>query len=91
MRATDGGLCGVSQDFIDPALGNAQFHYTDPKKSWDSKWWGGEPMWSTAVKNGLRAMNCMWPGPPKMKDGTKPTVWFPFQNRVSARLSVKSP
>jgi len=71
----------VANDFIDPALDNAEFKYTDPKKSWDAKWWGGEPMWSTAVKHGLRAMNCMWPGPPMMKDGTKPTVWFPFQNR----------
>lgn len=29
---------------------------------WDTEWWLGEPMWSTAVKNGLKAAVSMWPG-----------------------------
>ncbi|KAL8277172.1 hypothetical protein RQP46_010420 [Phenoliferia psychrophenolica] len=70
----------VANDFIDP-LNGKEFDYTEPTKSWSPEWWGGEPIWSTAVKNGLRSAVLMWPGPPVMADGTKPTLWYPFQNK----------
>lgn len=51
----------VANDFYDPAL-DKEFVYTEPSKSWAPEWWGGEPIWSTAVKNGLRSAVLMWPG-----------------------------
>lgn len=33
----------VANMFHDPAL-NEDFNYRIPEKSWDPKWWGGEPV-----------------------------------------------
>lgn len=33
----------IGNEFYDPVL-NDNFTYKDPKYSWDSKWWGGEPV-----------------------------------------------
>ncbi|KAH6605184.1 hypothetical protein Trco_006891 [Trichoderma cornu-damae] len=51
----------VGNTFWDPELG-AEFHYTDPARSLDPKWWGGEPFWVTAEKQGVRSAVHMWPG-----------------------------
>ncbi|CAK7232566.1 hypothetical protein SBRCBS47491_008314 [Sporothrix bragantina] len=51
----------VGNTFWDPAL-KADFHYTDPARSLDPKWWGGEPLWVTAERQGARTAIHMWPG-----------------------------
>ncbi|KOS21078.1 putative pyrophosphatase/phosphodiesterase [Escovopsis weberi] len=51
----------VGNTFWDPALG-AQFYYTDKARSQDPRWWGGEPFWVTAERQGARAAVHMWPG-----------------------------
>ncbi|CAB4386770.1 unnamed protein product [Rhizophagus irregularis] len=39
----------VANEFYDPVLKD-NFVYTNPNKSTDSKWWKGEPIWVTTVK-----------------------------------------
>ncbi|KAF1731150.1 putative pyrophosphatase/phosphodiesterase [Beauveria bassiana] len=51
----------VGNTFWDPEL-EAEFYYTDPNRSLDPKWWGGEPFWATAEKQGVRSAVHMWPG-----------------------------
>lgn len=51
----------VGNTFWDPAL-QADFHYTDPARSLDPKWWGGEPFWVTAERQRARTAVHMWPG-----------------------------
>ena len=51
----------VGNTFWDPDL-KAEFYYTDPKRSMDPKWWGGEPFWVTAERSGIRTAIHMWPG-----------------------------
>lgn len=51
----------VGNTFWDPEL-KAEFYYTDPERSLDPKWWGGEPFWATAEKQGIRSAVHMWPG-----------------------------
>ncbi|KAH7316599.1 alkaline-phosphatase-like protein [Stachybotrys elegans] len=51
----------VGNTFWDPEL-KAEFYYTDPARSLDPKWWGGEPFWVTAEKQGIRSAVHMWPG-----------------------------
>ncbi|PTB74331.1 Phosphodiest-domain-containing protein [Trichoderma longibrachiatum ATCC 18648] len=51
----------VGNTFWDPEL-QADFHYTDPARSLDPKWWGGEPFWVTAEKQGVSSAIHMWPG-----------------------------
>ncbi|TGZ82194.1 Phosphodiest-domain-containing protein [Ascodesmis nigricans] len=51
----------VGNAFFSPAL-NRSFYYTDPARSMQAEWWGGEPVWMTAEKNNLKAAVHMWPG-----------------------------
>ncbi|PFH58317.1 hypothetical protein XA68_13881 [Ophiocordyceps unilateralis] len=51
----------VGNSFWDPEL-QAEFYYTDPARSLDAKWWGGEPFWVTAELQGIRTAVHMWPG-----------------------------
>lgn len=51
----------VGNTFWDPDM-KEQFYYTHPGSSMQSKWWGGEPLWVTAEKQGIRTAIHMWPG-----------------------------
>lgn len=51
----------VGNSFWDPEL-KAEFYYTDPQKSLQPHWWGGEPIWVTAEKQKVRTAVHMWPG-----------------------------
>ncbi|GAA5874588.1 hypothetical protein JCM1840_002238 [Sporobolomyces johnsonii] len=77
----------VANDFWSPAM-EKEFRYTEPAQSWESGWWGGEPIWATAVKSALRSAVLMWPGPPKLADGTKPTFWYPFVDHYHYRKKL---
>lgn len=51
----------VGNTFWDPEL-EKDFYYTDPDRSMQPHWWGGEPIWVTAEKQKVRAAVHMWPG-----------------------------
>lgn len=51
----------VGNSFFDPATGK-EFYYTDPARSHSVSWWGGEPIWATAEKQGVKTAVHMWPG-----------------------------
>ena len=44
----------------------------------NSTWWGGEPVWATAIRQGRRAMSMFWPGSEAAIGGLSPTRWWPF-------------
>ncbi|HEV2985389.1 MAG TPA: ectonucleotide pyrophosphatase/phosphodiesterase [Vicinamibacterales bacterium] len=48
----------------------------------DGRWWGGEPVWVSAIRQGLRAATLFWPGTEAMIDGVRPTYWKPFDNNL---------
>src|SRR6185295_8752532 len=39
----------------------------------DARWWGGEPIWVTAVRQGHRAAATFWPGSEVAIKGVRPT------------------
>jgi predicted AlkP superfamily pyrophosphatase or phosphodiesterase len=51
----------VGNTFWDPAQ-QKEFYYTDPERSLQKDWWGGEPIWRTAERQDVRAAVHMWPG-----------------------------
>jgi len=51
----------VGNSFWDPAL-EKEFFYTDPARSLQGEWWGGEPLWVTAERQGVKSAVHMWPG-----------------------------
>ncbi|KAJ8112368.1 hypothetical protein OPT61_g5245 [Boeremia exigua] len=51
----------VGNTFWDPEY-QKEFYYTDPERSLQPFWWGGEPLWVTAEKQNVRTAVHMWPG-----------------------------
>jgi predicted AlkP superfamily pyrophosphatase or phosphodiesterase len=48
----------------------------------DPRWWGGEPLWVTAMRQGHRTASMFWPGSEAPIGGTHPTLWKPFDTTV---------
>ena len=44
----------------------------------DPAWWGGEPIWITAEKQGVKAATYFWVGSEVAIDGVRPTYWKPY-------------
>ncbi|RUP12842.1 alkaline-phosphatase-like protein [Jimgerdemannia flammicorona] len=72
----------VGNEFFDPHL-NANFSYRDPKRSWDSKWWGGEPIWVTSVLQNKSSAVLMWPGCSSAIRNTTPTYHVDYNDNMT--------
>jgi predicted AlkP superfamily pyrophosphatase or phosphodiesterase len=74
----------VANWFYDPA-DNAKF---DMGKT-EARWWkGGEPVWITAEKQGVRSACFFWPGSESEHQGLRPTYFKPFDKKLSAAERV---
>lgn len=77
----------VNNDFFDPESGQF-FRYNQPASALDPRWWGGEPVWVTAIRQGRRAATAFWVGSEVPVDGVRPTFWqrfdysVPFEQRL---------
>lgn len=49
----------------------------------DPRWWGGEPIWNTAERQGRVAATMFWPGSDTAIGGRRPTHWRPYDGEVS--------
>lgn len=47
------------------------------------RWWGGEPIWVTVQKHGLRSGVYFWPGSEAPVAGESPTYWYPYDDTVA--------
>src|SRR5690606_25705510 len=70
----------------DAALGD--FSLSDREAVGDGRWWGGEPIWITAQKAGLRSATMYWPGSEAAIGGVRPTQWRPFDKEVGSDSRV---
>lgn len=71
----------VSNQFVDPTTGR-RFRYTDTLAVRDSTWWGGEPLWVTAERQGRRSAVFFWPGSEAAIEGVRPSNWKPYREDV---------
>lgn len=78
----------VGNTFWDPAL-EAEFYYTDPARSLDTKWWGGEAFWVTAERQGLRSAIHMWPGSEVPMKEFQPSIIDKFNGKEPLENKVK--
>lgn len=46
----------------------------------ESRWWGGEPIWVTAEKQGVRAATMFWVGSEARIKGKRPSYWLPYDH-----------
>ncbi len=70
----------VANVMIDPRM--PERFTMSSRTSRDSAWWGGEPIWVTAVRQGRRAATMFWPGSEVAVGGVRPTYWKPFDGKL---------
>jgi predicted AlkP superfamily pyrophosphatase or phosphodiesterase len=77
----------VSNTMRDSILG--RFTLRDTSAVRDPRWWGGEPIWVTAVRQRKRAATFFWPGSDVPIGGVRPTYYKLFDPRVSNAARVR--
>lgn len=71
----------VANDFYDPEFKTGFTMYKRDEVQ-NGRWWGGEPIWITAEKQGQHAAAVFWPGSEAEIAGKRPTFWKPFDNNL---------
>ena len=88
----------VNNTMYDPGLPNSEggagrFALSDRDAVTDPRWWGGEPIWVTAERQGVRTGTVSWPGSEAAIGGVRPTDWLvydgdrPYAARVDSALT----
>jgi predicted AlkP superfamily pyrophosphatase or phosphodiesterase len=67
----------INNEFFDASLGT-YFHYNQPASVHDPRWWRGEPIWVTAIKQGRKSACSYWVGSEVEIDGVRPSYWRVF-------------
>ena len=76
----------IHNKMTDEELG--EFAVADLQAVTEARWWGGEPIWVTAEKNGLRSASWSWPGSLAQIGGIRPERVKPFDPSVPAERRV---
>ena len=71
----------VGNTIYDPQFG-ALFTMSNAASK-ESRWWGGEPIWVTAEKQGQHAGAMFWVGSEVEINSVRPTKWKPFDSKVT--------
>jgi predicted AlkP superfamily pyrophosphatase or phosphodiesterase len=74
----------IANSFYDYEL-EARFSYGPVGTPNDERWWGGEPIWITAEKEGKTATTFFWPGSEASINGLRPTKWVDYDGSVPGR------
>ena len=77
----------VGNRFFDPVR-RAEFSYRRQDDAQDGSWWGGEPIWVTAEKQGLVSAAFFFPGTEADIGGVRPSHWRPYDGRVPNRERI---
>ncbi len=77
----------IANNMRDAVLGD--FRTSDTLAVRDPRWWGGEPIWVTAERQGRRAASFFWPGSEARIHGVLPTWWEAYDGRVPRAERVR--
>ena len=77
----------VSNNFYDPTL-KRSFAMSSPVNNTEGVWWGGEPIWITAEKQGVRSACFFWPGSEAENHGRHPAFYRPFEKQLDSAARV---
>lgn len=76
LHPVDHGIVGNS--FFDDDLGQVF-----DMEATGSEWFGGEPIWITATRQGLRAATLFWPGSETAYDGLRQDTWVAYDGDLA--------
>ena len=68
----------VANSIWDAELGS--FTLRDSLAQWEPRWWGGEPIWVTAERQGHRAASVSWPGSEAPIGGARQSWWSRYDH-----------
>lgn len=71
----------INNHFFDPTNGE-YFRYNQLASVRASHWWGGEPIWVTAGRQGYKSAASFWIGSEAEIAGGRPTYWKPYDYRI---------
>ena len=77
----------VANNIFDPESG-LKFGLSDRQAVGDSRWWGGEPIWVTAQRQGKRAATLFWPGSEAPIGGMRPRFWSLYDGKMTNEARV---
>jgi len=78
----------ISNNIRDAAI-PGQFTLSNREVQADPRWWGGEPIWNTAQRQGRKAAAMFWPGSESLIGGRQATYWLPFDDDMPNSERVK--
>ena len=78
----------VENTMYDPVF-DTVFRISDTAAVADARWWGGEPLWVTAQRQGHLAAAFFWPGSEAAIGGVRPRYWVHFDSRVPDATRVR--
>jgi predicted AlkP superfamily pyrophosphatase or phosphodiesterase len=73
----------------DPAR-RARYAISSDEATGDARWYGGEPIWVTAERQGVKAASFFWPVSNADIGGVRPSVWKPYDGTVADTARVDS-
>jgi predicted AlkP superfamily pyrophosphatase or phosphodiesterase len=77
----------VSNNMRDPAI-PGRYSMSNRDVLSDPRWWGGDPIWNTAERQGRVAAPMFWPGSEAVIGGRQATYWMPFDDDLPNRARV---
>jgi len=72
----------INNDFFDADRG-AFFAYRNPAAVAAAHWWGGEPIWTTAGRQGRPSASYFWVGSEAEIHGLRPTFWKRYDYSIA--------
>jgi predicted AlkP superfamily pyrophosphatase or phosphodiesterase len=85
LRLANHGI--VSNNMVSPDL-PGRFAMSNREVISDPRWWGGEPIWNTAERQGRVAAALFWPGSEAPINGRRPTFWMKYDDDLPHRARV---
>jgi predicted AlkP superfamily pyrophosphatase or phosphodiesterase len=77
----------VANNMFDPNF-HAVYKMWNRMEVEDGRWYGGEPIWVTAQKVGMRSAPYFWPGSEAPIDGMRPTYWRKYDQDATPNQRV---
>lgn len=79
----------VANEFFDTKTGD-RFALSDAKQKLDPRYYGGEPVWNTAARQGKRVAVFYWPGSDVKVNGRYPDVYYAYDRKPRLTLDERA-
>ena len=72
----------VNNSFYDPVM-KAYYSLSDPQTTGNGAFYGGEPLWVTAARQGMVSATYFWAGSEAPVKGIRPTYWKAYDKNIT--------